>query len=162
MKEEIIKASIECLKKDGLKFNLDTIAHELKISKKTIYKYFKDKEDLALNIYEYYFDKLDKKLIHLLDLEEIDHLKILKLYYESLVMTRNDIFNKFNLNESCLNYVNERNAHTFSLINPLLDLNSDEEIEIYKTIIDGTISLAVKNELNELAVIKELKKLLWK
>lgn len=47
MKEQIIKTAVECMKKEGLKFSLDMLAEKMKISKKTIYKYFPCKEILA-------------------------------------------------------------------------------------------------------------------
>lgn len=50
MRERIIKAAIESLQAEGLKFSVDTIASKLKISKKTIYKFFPDKETLAYAI----------------------------------------------------------------------------------------------------------------
>ena len=40
MKEKIIKESIVSLRTEGLKFSVDTLAERLKISKKTVYKYF--------------------------------------------------------------------------------------------------------------------------
>lgn len=40
MKNKIIEQSIENLKKDGLKFSVDSLAAQLVISKKTVYKYF--------------------------------------------------------------------------------------------------------------------------
>lgn len=59
MREKIIEASIEALKKEGLKFSVDTLADGLKISKKTLYKFFPDKQALALALYEkYYTDTL--------------------------------------------------------------------------------------------------------
>ena len=61
MKEKIIKESIVSLRTEGLKFSVDTLAERLKISKKTVYKYFPTKEDLARAIYEeYYKDALAK------------------------------------------------------------------------------------------------------
>ena len=52
MKDKIIKASIESLRQEGLRFSVDTLAEKLKISKKTIYKFFPDKESLAVALYE--------------------------------------------------------------------------------------------------------------
>lgn len=40
MKERIINESIESLRREGLKFSIDTLAEKLNISKKTVYKYF--------------------------------------------------------------------------------------------------------------------------
>lgn len=55
MKDKIIHESINSLRQDGLKFSIDTLADKLKISKKTIYKFFPDKESLALALYENYY-----------------------------------------------------------------------------------------------------------
>ena len=46
MKNKIIEQSIENLKKDGLKFSVDSLAAQLGISKKTVYKYFPIKNRL--------------------------------------------------------------------------------------------------------------------
>lgn len=47
MKDIIMKAAAEKIQAYGLrKFTMDEIAEELKISKKTIYKYFKSKDDI--------------------------------------------------------------------------------------------------------------------
>ena len=48
MRDRIIRASIENLRREDLKFSVDTLTAQLKISKKTIYKYFPDKEALAV------------------------------------------------------------------------------------------------------------------
>ena len=47
MKDRIIKESISSLRREGLRFSVDTLAERLCISKKTIYKFFQDKELLA-------------------------------------------------------------------------------------------------------------------
>ena len=44
MRDKIIQASIEGIRKEGLKFSVDLLAGKLKISKKTVYKYFPDKD----------------------------------------------------------------------------------------------------------------------
>ncbi|MGN0460910.1 MAG: TetR/AcrR family transcriptional regulator, partial [Ruminococcus sp.] len=55
MKERIIDAAIESLRTEGLKFSVDTIASKLKISKKTVYKFFSGKEEMAYEIYKEYY-----------------------------------------------------------------------------------------------------------
>lgn len=52
MKNKIIEESITSLQQEGLRFSVDTLAERLKVSKKTIYKYFPTKEVLAYAIYE--------------------------------------------------------------------------------------------------------------
>ena len=51
MKNRITEESVKSLQQEGLKFSVDTLAEKLKISKKTIYKYFPDKEALAVAVY---------------------------------------------------------------------------------------------------------------
>lgn len=66
MKDKIVQASIEGLRKDGLKFSVDLLANQLKISKKTIYKYFPDKEALSKTLYETYYLEASKQVKELL------------------------------------------------------------------------------------------------
>lgn len=44
MRDAIIRASIESLRQEGLKFSVDTLSDKMKISKKTVYKYLPDAE----------------------------------------------------------------------------------------------------------------------
>ena len=57
-KEKIMEAAIVVFQKKGLKFTMDDLAAELSMSKKTIYKEFKDKGQLFLEIVDYCFDKI--------------------------------------------------------------------------------------------------------
>lgn len=44
LRDAIIQASIESLRQEGLKFSVDILSDKMKISKKTVYKYFPDKQ----------------------------------------------------------------------------------------------------------------------
>lgn len=57
-KEEILKATIQVFNDKGLKFTMDDIAELLRISKKTLYKVFDDKEALFLAMVDYIFDTI--------------------------------------------------------------------------------------------------------
>lgn len=57
-KERILEATIKVFNKKGLKFTMDDIATELSISKKTIYKVFKDKETMFYDMVDYCFDAI--------------------------------------------------------------------------------------------------------
>lgn len=58
MKDKIIRLTIEHLKKkEGLRFSVDTLASELKVSKKTIYKFFSTKEALAVAVHEKFYSE---------------------------------------------------------------------------------------------------------
>ena len=58
LKEEILKATLQVFNEKGLKFTMDDIAERLKISKKTLYKVFDDKEALFLTMVDYMFDTI--------------------------------------------------------------------------------------------------------
>ena len=57
-KEEILKATLQVFNDKGLKFTMDDIAERMKISKKTLYKVFDDKEALFLAMVDYMFDTI--------------------------------------------------------------------------------------------------------
>ncbi len=57
-KEMILKGTLQVFNDKGLKFTMDDIAERLKISKKTLYKVFDDKEALFLTMVDYMFDKI--------------------------------------------------------------------------------------------------------
>ena len=58
IKEEILRGTLRLFNEKGLKFTMDDIARSLKISKKTLYKVFADKEQLFLAMVDYMFDKV--------------------------------------------------------------------------------------------------------
>lgn len=58
LKEEILKGTLQVFNEKGLKFTMDDIAELLKISKKTLYKVFDDKEALFLAMVDYMFDTI--------------------------------------------------------------------------------------------------------
>lgn len=60
MRETILEGTIRVFNKKGLKFTMDDIAAALKMSKKTIYTVFRDKEALFLAMVDYMFDSIKK------------------------------------------------------------------------------------------------------
>ena len=58
---EIYNAVIRLFGSKGIKFTMDVLAKELKISKKTIYVYFKDKETLFLATVDHVFDSIKEE-----------------------------------------------------------------------------------------------------
>ena len=74
-KERILIATIKLFNEKGLKFTMDDIAAELKISKKTIYQIFKDKESMFLHMVDYCFDAIkesEKVIIDSVELSTTD------------------------------------------------------------------------------------------
>ncbi|MCC5931587.1 MAG: TetR/AcrR family transcriptional regulator [Cyclobacteriaceae bacterium] len=63
MRDKILAQAIELYTKHGIKsISLDDIARSLSISKKTIYQYFKDKDELIIMITSHYLDRLKSEI----------------------------------------------------------------------------------------------------
>ncbi|MGM9970324.1 MAG: TetR/AcrR family transcriptional regulator [Anaeroplasma sp.] len=145
MKEIIIEKAIESLRREGLKFSLDTLAKDLKISKKTIYKYFSNKEILAKELYDEYYKKMILKTNNSIEKKEL-----LLIYYDSFIMSADWIFNKFKLN-NIKKIVDNKNNELWSSIS--LKIKNEN---INKIIIDGAFKEALRNDVDPLKIIEEL------
>lgn len=71
LKETILKGTIQVFNDKGLKFTMDDIAERLKISKKTLYKVFDDKETLFLTMVDYIFDSIKESEREVLEDESL-------------------------------------------------------------------------------------------
>lgn len=92
MKDHIIRQSIESLRKEGLRFSIDTLAERLTISKKTIYKYFPNKETLVFALYQRYYADIKTQAERLASEHSVAaHVKLLTLYFDAKSMTSRDI-----------------------------------------------------------------------
>lgn len=162
MREKIIYETIESLQHEGLRFSVDMLAEKLKVSKKTIYKYFPTKKELALAMYErYYLDA--KQTAHDLLAEAGDSVQfdLLHLYYDSKRMIHRDIFNKFQLNEVIYSYAASQNDALWKMISSFLGNNlMEEDINVLRVIIDGTFEKTCEAQISSDAVIERLVKLL--
>ena len=58
IREKILLGIIQVFNKKGLKFTMDDVADELKISKKTIYKEFSSKDEIFETMVDYVFDNI--------------------------------------------------------------------------------------------------------
>lgn len=162
MKNKIIQETISSLQNEGLKFSVDTIAEKLKISKKTIYKYFPNKEALALAVYEdFYFENMKKVQMLLDGSRDGLRTKLLYLYYEMKKMTRSDIFNKFRLNDVILSYAESQNNAVWEKISSVIvSGKSSEDAKVLKVIIDGAFEKLISMHGAPAPVIKRLEILL--
>ncbi len=84
MKDRIIQKATDLHFKYGIKnVTMDQIATDLGISKKTIYQYFENKQDLVKQTIDYIFDQIQT---------QIDKICLMKLNpYEELISVRNVI-----------------------------------------------------------------------
>lgn len=163
MKDKIVRASIEGLRNEGLKFSVDLLANKLKISKKTIYKYFPDKETLSIALYETYYSDAAKQAGELISKNtEESYKELLYIYFDSKRMTRNDIFNKYKLNQTIYAYTKEKSDCLWEIIAASFSGElSEMDKKVFRIIVDGSFEKLCEDCSELGGVIERLVKLLW-
>ncbi|MDD6176016.1 MAG: TetR/AcrR family transcriptional regulator [Firmicutes bacterium] len=163
MRDAIIRASIESLRQEGLRFSVDTLSEKLKISKKTVYKYFPDKESLALALYETYYSDAAAQAGQLAGQNTADaHRKLLAVYFDSKVMTRSGIFNKYKLNQTVRAYTAGKSDSLWKIIAAsFCGETSGDETKTLRIIVDGSFEKLSDAGLAPDDVIERLVNLLW-
>ena len=162
VREKIIMVSIESLRQEGLRFSVDTLAEKLGVSKKTIYKFFPDKEALALALYEKYYSDA-RRHAEALSGGNIKSTcrELLFLYFDAKTMVRNEIFNKYKLNEKIYAYTKHQNDALWELIcDSLSDGDTQQGRETLRVIVDGSFEKLCNAGLAPDAVIERLVQLL--
>ncbi len=77
-KERILEATLQIFNEKGMKFTMDEVAAALHVSKKTIYKVFKDKESMFLEGVDFIFRKVkesERAVIENTELSTIEKIK---------------------------------------------------------------------------------------
>ncbi len=163
MKDKIIQASIEGLRNEGLKFSVDLLANKLKISKKTVYKYFPDKEALAVALYEsYYSDATEQAKKFIEKNTKSSYKELLQLYFDSKRMTHSDIFNKYTLNQRIYAYTTEKADSLWEIIAAsFYGEQSETDKKVFRVIVDGSFEKLCSDCSVLEAVIERLVDLLW-
>lgn len=72
LQEQILEETLKIFNEKGLKFTMDDIAHDLGISKKTIYTVFKTKEQLFLTMVDYIFDGIKESEQQVMGNDDLD------------------------------------------------------------------------------------------
>lgn len=161
VRNKIIAESISSLRREGLKFSVDTLAERLKISKKTVYKYFPDKEALALALYEKYYGDAARLAGELMGNENSAPADLLRLYFDSKTMIRSEIFNKYKLNGSIYSYAAGQNDALWSMLAPAFSRGkSKAETETFRVIVDSSFEKLADSRLAPDAVIEMLVRLI--
>lgn len=162
MRDKIIHASIKSISKEGLRFSVDSLANSLKISKKTVYKYFPDKEALAIALYEKVFGDATEQVNRLNEQNTTTALQsLLHLYFDCKWMTREEIFNKYKLNQTICSYTAEKLDGLWALISASFAIKeSGKNKETLRMIIDGSFEKLCNAALRPDDVIERLVNLL--
>ena len=147
IKKEIINEATLLFNIKGIAFNMDEIATNLKISKKTIYKYFNSKNELIVELVEEYFNNLNKaedeifNSTNLNTFEKIErifcinnsHLPLNLSYIEDLKDICPNLYNKASIK------LKDNWDKTFSLLNKGMEEGSIKRvnIEVIKAMVNG-------------------------
>ena len=163
MKDKIIRASIEGLRNEGLKFSVDLLANKLKMSKKTIYKYFPDKETLSIALYETYYSDAAKQAEELISKNTRESYKeLLYVYFDSKRMTHHNILNKYKLNQTIYAYTKEKSDYLWEMIAAsFLGELSEMDKKVFRIIVDGSFEKLCDDCSALESVIERLVELLW-
>ncbi len=166
MRDKIITAAIELLLNFGLSFHVEKLTEKLGISKKTVYKYFRSKEELALAVYEKFYAELTaetKERVAAYSATRKDSEALLELYFKSKLIVREEIFNKYNINLAVRTYALKlHDGFGAPIAEILFDGMSAEDAHSYKTIIDGTFEKLISAGENPDKIIKTLAGILWR
>ena len=163
MKDKIICESITSLRQEGLRFSVDILAEKLNISKKTVYKYFPNKEALAISLYQKYYAGLKVQAERLATENSLSaHSELLSLYFDAKSMTNRDIFNKYKLNGVIYSYTAEQNDSLLAIIFSSLDDNiSDQDKISLGIIVNGSFEKLCNEKISPEGVIERLVNILW-
>ncbi len=144
------------------------MANKLKISKKTVYKYFSDKETLARALYETYYVDAMIQAGELIDKNTKEsYQNLLFLYFDSKRMTHCDIFNKYKLNYTIYAYTKEKADALWELIAAsFTGTLSESDKSALRIIVDGSFeklcSDCTVSDCTVLQkVVERLVKILW-
>lgn len=160
MRDKIIETAIESLRTEGLKFSVDTIASRLKISKKTIYKLFPDKETLAYAIYEVYYGHASDNVREIEKSGNNINVRLLTVYRDASFMIRSEIFNKYKLNDCIYSYVMKLHNELWSRIISIIAPSASQTDEaILRAIIDGAFENAAKYSAPPELIVERLAKI---
>ena len=82
LQEQILEETMKKIKEKGLKFTMDDIAHDLGISKKTIYTIFKTKEQLFFTMVDYLFDQIKVSEQQVMDNDDLSVVEKLRSIFK--------------------------------------------------------------------------------
>ena len=162
LKEKLIEESIRCLREEGLRFSVDSLAKRLKVSKKTIYQYFPSKEALAYALYEKYYADMAQVVQNHLEQKSADlSSHLLRCYFDAACMVRGEIFNKYCLNGAVGEFALRRHTALWERLQPQLcgSLSADEA-SAYRLVVDGAFERTIAQRADPEKVIEVLRRLL--
>lgn len=145
MKEKIIESTIKLMDSRGTRFTVDDIASELKISKKTIYKNFSSKENLASAVFSKIIADVERNQEKIFQSNLSKNKKLLNYllgFMEIYRLSSDEIMNRFSLQETLMPILQDRiesnwNYFVKHYVSPGEDVT--RKTNALKTIVFGTL-----------------------
>ncbi len=145
--KELTNIVLALFLEQGPKFRVEDVANKMKISKKTIYKDYGNKEDLIMLVVKAIFDGIEKKLQVIINSQEYDTLeKLIRLtcafpdakdidYHDAMLLA--DDFPK--AYEVFYRYIEENQSKSKKLFNEAVEqrLIQNVDYELYRNITIG-------------------------
>ena len=130
MKQKIIDACIDEYNINGLKFTLDDVSSRIKISKKTIYKYYDSKQNILEDIIHAVFGSV--------------HNNQIMIHKDDSLNLRDKLINVLNCSTSLVNKIKLNNLEAFLKVYPDLYYLIMEKYEMNWTIATDLITQGLK------------------
>lgn len=151
-KEYIIQESIKLLKDFGLKFSIDVLSANTKMSKKTIYSFFQNKENLAYAVYEHVFHTYTLKTNEIMNETNLSIESIQRMFLilqDAYFYADESIFNRFSINDKLRAFVQEKIDNLLGTTIELIKMSPYSSLsnhEVLPIVIDSTIKKIRKEE----------------
>lgn len=152
IKQKIIDSAIEDLTKRGLRFSVDSLSREMKMSKKTIYLYFHSKSELASAIYDNLRQAFDNDFsLQNLTLTCYD-------YAHYLYLSREEILRRFSLSKSLVKHTEKDRREMFTAFwNGFLKAEPGVQ-ETWRLVLEATLpkAFSAKNPRQAISQLSEV------
>lgn len=126
MREKVLLGAIEVVKRKGVKFTMDDVAHELGMSKKTIYVAFRDKKSLLMAMADYLFDKVKESEAEILNNESLS----LEQKIRMILGVLPDGYREFSFNEAYA--LRNKYPEIYAIVQKRIESDWDTTISLFQ------------------------------
>ncbi len=126
LREKILNSAITAFGEKGLKLTMDDVAKGARISKKTLYNVFWDKEDLFFALTDYYFSEMKAQERAIMEDDSLDTLEKLR----RLIVVQPERYKSVGLSK--LYQLRDRYPETYQRVANYLETDWDSAITLFK------------------------------
>lgn len=122
--QRVINSTLEVFNEKGLKFTMDDVAKNIRMSKKTIYRVFRDKDEIFTTMVDYIFDDIKTAEKEVLEDESLSTVEKLRKLLGVMPQTYADI------NFSRLNGLRNRYPKIYKKVETRIESGWDDTIKL--------------------------------